>query len=684
MPSPRRNGRGRDAARPARRRLDAAVCPLEPRCLMAGGVEPTADEQYAIQLINRARANPAAEGQRLFALAHSDPTIAGSAAGWDLNGFLQQIGSTPASPPLALDPRLVEAARGEDAAMLAANNQQHSAAGYLTNPGVATAADGKVYFDIGRSSWATGENIFAFSANVPGNSSRAVVDYYNAGFLIDWGNPDYGHLKNILAPGPGEATAASHLPYSVVGVGLLAGTPTAPPSFSPANPANKGLNVGPVLETQEFGWRTGNAYLTGATYRDADNDHFYTPGEGLGGITVQAVGRAGQGTFQVQTWGSGGYSLQLPPGQYDVSAIGGPTAQSTVVNIGVDNVGWDVSYAATTPADIPIPGDYDGDGKVDLAVYRPETGQWLIQRSSAGPEVIQFGAPNTDVPVPADYDGDGKIDLAVYRPSTGQWFILQSTAGPRVIQFGAPNLDIPVPADYDGDGHADPAVYRPTTGQFLIDQSAAGPKAVALGAPNLDIAVPGDYDGDGHADPAVYRPSDGTWRIAQSRGGTRVAQFGAPNLDVPVPGDYDGDHKADLAVYRPTTGQWLILQSTAGPRVMQFGAPGTDQPLPMDRDGDGRVDPTIFRPSTAQWLSTTASGPLAVAFGRPGVGQPPSPRLTTATEAAVPASAAGSFRIKSDETIAIPALQPKAKVSKVVHGKTTPRGHRPRVIHRHK
>jgi hypothetical protein len=270
------------------------------------------------------------------------------------------------------------------------------------------------------------------------------------------------------------------------------------------------------------------------------------------------------------------------------------------------------------PGDHLVSGDYDGDRRADQAVWRPrEAGQegiWIISRSSGGADVRQaWGSPSQgDIPVPADYDGDGKHDLAVWRPFTGEWWIRGSSNGATSNQVlgGAAAGDIPVPADYDGDGRADLAVWRPGSGQagatFLIVRSRDGSQvSVPLGTVT-DVPVPGDYDGDGRVDPAVWRPSTGQWTFVSSRtGAQQTVTFG--NLgDVPLPADFDGNGTADQAVWRPRTGEWLRMNGAS----LAWGAAG-DRPVARDFDGDGKVDRALVRTSGVPMPVISPSAPPA-------------------------------------------------------------------------
>lgn len=134
--------------------------------------------------------------------------------------------------------------------------------------------------------------------------------------------------------------------------------------------------------------------------------------------------------------------------------------------------------------------DYDGDGKTDLAVFRPEgfstpadqANVWFILNSSTGAlRIVRFGL-SSDRQVAADYDGDGKADIAVYRPSNGFWYRINSRDNSfTATQFGLSG-DFPVSGDYDGDGRADIAVWRPETGFWYIQRSTGGFYAQQFGA----------------------------------------------------------------------------------------------------------------------------------------------------------------------------------------------------------
>jgi hypothetical protein len=110
-----------------------------------------------------------------------------------------------------------------------------------------------------------------------------------------------------------------------------------------------------------------------------------------------------------------------------------------------------------TPTDVIVPGDYDGDGKTDIATVRGVSGSynWFVRPSSTGtisatPFAI-FGSSATDFVAQGDYDGDGKTDVAIFRPSatpgaTAFW-ALGSTSGVTGVAFGQ-NGDYPV-ANYN-------------------------------------------------------------------------------------------------------------------------------------------------------------------------------------------------------------------------------------------
>ena len=142
--------------------------------------------------------------------------------------------------------------------------------------------------------------------------------------------------------------------------------------------------------------------------------------------------------------------------------------------------------------DSKIAADFDGDRKTDYVVFRdaqnyrpdfdltPLPTWYILQSSNGAVKIVHFGQAK-DKLVAADYDGDGKDDVAVWRPSNGYWYWLNSRDGSfRAVQFGQDG-DKPVPADYDGDGRTDIGVFRPSNGTWYLLKSTEGFSAVQFG-----------------------------------------------------------------------------------------------------------------------------------------------------------------------------------------------------------
>lgn len=234
-------------------------------------------------------------------------------------------------------------------------------------------------------------------------------------------------------------------------------------------------------------------------------------------------------------------------------------------------------------------GDYDGDGRTDIAIFRPITGMWAIR----GITRVYFGG-SSDTPVPGDYTGDGTAGIALFRSGSGLWAV----RGVTRVYFGG-SSDTTVPADYNGDGRVNISVFRSASGLWAV----RGITRAYFGG-SSDLPVAGDYNGDGSSDLAVFRPQSGLWA---ARGVTRV-YFGGSG-DIPTGIDYSGNGTTEIALYRPSSGLWAIR----GLSRFYFGD-NSDWAVPGNYTGTS-AGSGIFRPGSGLWA---LRGVSRVYFGSGG------------------------------------------------------------------
>lgn len=117
------------------------------------------------------------------------------------------------------------------------------------------------------------------------------------------------------------------------------------------------------------------------------------------------------------------------------------------------------------PGDVPVTGDWNGDGIRQIGVFRD--GQWNLDLDGDGrftevDATATFGQAG-DVPVVGDFNGDGFDEIGVFR--AGKWLVdmdrnYELDATDKVFELGGAG-DVPVVGDWNDDGIEDPGVYQP-------------------------------------------------------------------------------------------------------------------------------------------------------------------------------------------------------------------------------
>jgi hypothetical protein len=241
---------------------------------------------------------------------------------------------------------------------------------------------------------------------------------------------------------------------------------------------------------------------------------------------------------------------------------------------GVDNfIPGFTGPGGTVAGDIPLVGDWTGDGKAKVGIYRSSTGQWFLDANNngiydGGDYTYGFGGVANDIPIVGDWLNTGKSCVGIFR--SGFFWLLDLNCNGQFdsttdaqFPFGGISGDVPVVGAWTGAGTRVGVVRKyapggvPTGNPFywMLDSGAANAGSLpanhqpsassfAFGGLTGDLYVTGDWKNTGISAAGVFR--NGLWVLD-------AALPGAPQASH-VPGltfGYGG-----VAGDLPVTGKW--------------------------------------------------------------------------------------------------------------------------------
>jgi hypothetical protein len=285
-------------------------------------------------------------------------------------------------------------------------------------------------------------------------------------------------------------------------------------------------------------------------------------------------------------------------------AVGG--GSWTITNQGVGSF---AQWAATSGVKI-ITGDFDGNGRTDIALIRQSpgwgtipvafsagSGNWTITNQGVG-NFAQWAATSGVEVITGDFDGNGRTDIALVRreggwgsipvafaSGGGNWFITNEGVGAFASWAATSGVRI-VTGDFNGNGRTDIALIRQTpgwgtipiafangNGSWTITNNVVGAFAGWACQPGVTI-VTGDFNGNGRTDIALVRQTpgwatvpiasangNGTWTITNKRA-DQFTDWAATNGVRVLSGNFDSDSRTDLALIRQTPG-WATIPTAS-------------------------------------------------------------------------------------------------------------------------
>jgi len=314
-----------------------------------------------------------------------------------------------------------------------------------------------------------------------------------------------------------------------------------------------------------------------------------------------------------------------------------------------------------------LTGDFNGDGKSDIAHARTAWGAWRVSLStgsgfttqdwSTSPYVaIDNLSDQHEMIVTGDFNGDGRTDIAHSRSGWTKWRVSLSTGsgfgtqewtvpGGRMVIHNLPDRHEEVlTGDFNGDGKTDIANARTQWGSWQVLLSTGsgwiaqdwtignGWWAIDNRADNNEEIIIGDFNSDGKSDIAHARSGWLYWRVSLSTGSGFISADWStstyPAVDnlsdgqeKVVIGDFNGDGKTDIAHSRSLWSWWRVSLSTGSGLITQDWSVSPaiafdnrvifyEEVLVGDFSGDGKTDFARGKNGSTAWqISRDVAGP---------------------------------------------------------------------------